>query len=188
MTLPKDIYQNDDRNRAYGLRIGDLVSPQWQGMESSIGKCTVIAIGVGGDNNRVKLENEDGESHKWVAEHCEIITKVEDMEENNLPVEKRITQINYYRDLVSQFTQIALYIEQGHNYSHKLPNLKNTFRNLCVTYGFRFDKQLSYETTLLKNEIFIIIYNLTLLQCEGYNRKAHQKAILNEIYFKIQSL
>ena len=69
-------FDNKDRRRYYGLRIGDTVSAKGvDGKEFKKGD--VIDWGVM-DNNAVYLKFEDGTESKWVAEWCEIITKVED--------------------------------------------------------------------------------------------------------------
>ena len=71
-------FDNKERNRYYGLRIGDIVSPKGiDGKEWSKGKAEVIEYGFM-DNNAVYIRVEDGTETKWVAEWCEIITKVED--------------------------------------------------------------------------------------------------------------
>lgn len=74
-------FTNEKRNRYYGLRIGDIVSPKGlDGKESSKGKAEVIDFGFM-DNNAVYIKFEDGTETKWVAEWCKIITKIEDRNE-----------------------------------------------------------------------------------------------------------
>ena len=70
-------FDNVERRRYYGLRIGDTV-------EVNIGSLIQIkelaeVIGYAFmDNNRVYVRMEDGTETSWVAEWCTIITKVED--------------------------------------------------------------------------------------------------------------
>jgi hypothetical protein len=65
-------FDNEFRDRYYGLRVGDIVNLY------SI-KCKAEVIGYGFlDNNSIRLKLEDGREVNWIAEHCEIITKVED--------------------------------------------------------------------------------------------------------------
>lgn len=73
----KEKEDNLERRRYYGLRIGDLVSPKGvDGKEWHRGIAEVI--NYGGDNNRVEIKSKDGTIIDWVAEWCDIITKVED--------------------------------------------------------------------------------------------------------------
>lgn len=69
-------FDNKDRNRYYGLRVGDIVNA-----ESIIGtilyeNCEVIAYGFM-NNNKVMLRNMDGEEFEYIAEWCNIVKKVE---------------------------------------------------------------------------------------------------------------
>ena len=69
-------FTNPDRNRYYGLRQGDVVIPQYQ--KEKI--CEVERLGFL-NNNSVQLRDlETGELFDYVAEHCELIMKVEDTE------------------------------------------------------------------------------------------------------------
>lgn len=71
------VFDNVNRNRYYGLRIGDTVklSASFSPIDNTIAE--VVEYGFM-DNNRVYVQLEDGEKIKWTAEHCKIITKVED--------------------------------------------------------------------------------------------------------------
>lgn len=70
--------RNVDRNRYYGLRVGDIVSPKdLRGNEWNRGTAEVIEYGHM-DNNEVYIRAQDGTETHWVAEWCDIITKVED--------------------------------------------------------------------------------------------------------------
>lgn len=67
-------FTNPDRNRYYGLRQGDVVIPLFQ--KERI--CEVERLGFL-NNNSVQLRDlETGELFDYVAEHCELIMKVED--------------------------------------------------------------------------------------------------------------
>lgn len=70
-------WDNEERRRYYGLRIGDTVSIQF-GYPKEKHLAEVVDYGFM-DNNRVyiKIEGSD-EVTDWVAEWCEIVTKVED--------------------------------------------------------------------------------------------------------------
>lgn len=73
-----DKNKNKKRNRYYGLRIGDIVSPISFNREWDKGKAIVIGYNLM-DNNSVYIKAlSDGTETKWVAEHCVIVTKVED--------------------------------------------------------------------------------------------------------------
>ena len=67
-------FDNINRNRYYGLRIGDTISVE-------VPNKTIQAevVDYGGDNNRVQIKFEDSRITDWVAEYCTIITKVEDL-------------------------------------------------------------------------------------------------------------
>lgn len=70
-------FDNKDRTRYYGLRIGDLVKLNGVfGKEFKDGKAEVVDYGS--DNNRVQIKSEKGFITDWVAEWCDIVTKVED--------------------------------------------------------------------------------------------------------------
>ena len=67
-------FDNINRNRYYGLRIGDTIS-----VEVPNKTIQTEVVDYGGDNNRVQVKFEDGRITDWVAEYCTIITKVEDL-------------------------------------------------------------------------------------------------------------
>jgi len=70
-------FLNENRNRYYGLRVGDTVKLLYStGLQ--YGRCEVIEL-VAMDNNSVLLKSESGKKFEWVAEWCDIITKVEDI-------------------------------------------------------------------------------------------------------------
>lgn len=70
-------FTNENRNRYYGLRVGDIINCKAFGLDF---KAEVIHL-VTGDNNRVAVKKEDGSACEWVAEWSTIITKVEDRNE-----------------------------------------------------------------------------------------------------------
>jgi hypothetical protein len=70
------MFDNESRDRYYGLRVGDLVSPKGLDGKEFNGKGEVIDYGS--DNNRVIIKFEDGTITDWVAEWCDIILKVEE--------------------------------------------------------------------------------------------------------------
>lgn len=77
----KEEWDNIDRRRYYGLRKGDIVSPRCvNGTEWYKGQSEVIDYGYM-DNNSVDIKAKDGTTTTWVAEWCDIITKVEDRNE-----------------------------------------------------------------------------------------------------------
>lgn len=72
-------FDNSERRRYYGLRVGDIVSPKGlNGKEWHKGQSEVFEYGFL-DNNAVYIRADDGTETKWVAEWCDIITKVEDI-------------------------------------------------------------------------------------------------------------
>jgi len=76
-----DLFTNENRNRYYGLRVGDIVEIKKQKFENKklidITFSAEVIDFVAGDNNRVVILL-DGVEVPWVAEYCKIITKVED--------------------------------------------------------------------------------------------------------------
>ena len=66
-------FDNKDRSRRYGIRVGDIVT-YCKGTDTH----EIIDLGCG-DNNAVYTMHE-GEPRKLVAEWCKIVTKVEDRE------------------------------------------------------------------------------------------------------------
>ena len=71
-------FDNIERRRYYGLRIGDTVEISTFGMTNK--KIAMVVKYAFMDNNRVIIRLEDGEETDWVAEYCKVITKVEDKE------------------------------------------------------------------------------------------------------------
>ncbi len=67
-------FDNAERNRYYGLRIGDTVTIK---AYHNRGICKVVEYGHL-DNNRVTVEDSTGERFPVVAEWCHIEIKVED--------------------------------------------------------------------------------------------------------------
>lgn len=67
-------WDNEDRNRYYGLRVGDIVKSTWIKDEPEL---EVIEYGHG-DNNRIYLKSPSGKTYSPTAESCDIITKLED--------------------------------------------------------------------------------------------------------------
>ena len=76
-----DEFDNKDRNRYYGLRVGDTVKQKYLVGGNII--ADVIEL-CQGDNNRVVLRLADGAEIRQVAEWCEIIEKVEDKQQKEL--------------------------------------------------------------------------------------------------------
>jgi hypothetical protein len=69
-------FDNENRNRYYGLRKGDIV---FLGFKSQSPRKLAEVVGYGFmDNNRVYVKTEDGEETDYVAEWCEILVKVEE--------------------------------------------------------------------------------------------------------------
>lgn len=66
-------FDNQHRNRYYGLRVGDIVRCNAYEIE----KATVVEFGPL-DNNAVYVQEEGQIARKVVAEWCEIITRIED--------------------------------------------------------------------------------------------------------------
>jgi len=69
-------FDNIERDRYYGLRVGDIV---FLGHKSQSPRILAEVTGYGFmDNNRVYVKTEDGLDTDYVAEWCEILVKVED--------------------------------------------------------------------------------------------------------------
>ncbi len=104
-------FDNADRNRYYGLRIGDIVNVR--GISGSIIYLNVEVYGYGGDNNRVVIKLPSGNTMDWVAEWCEIVTKVEDktksLEKNQKIIEKLARELSLGIDNTGN-------IEELHNF------------------------------------------------------------------------
>ena len=69
-------FDNLERFRYYGLRIGDIVD--LKGVNGKVISPNAEVIDYGSDNNRVQVKDMKGNEFDWVAEWCEIIVKVED--------------------------------------------------------------------------------------------------------------
>jgi hypothetical protein len=75
-TISNPTFDNKERRRYYGLRVGDTVRVKDPGGRTW-GTREVLEL-CAGDNNRVVITSEKGNPIEWVAEWCEIITKIED--------------------------------------------------------------------------------------------------------------
>ncbi|MCF6174850.1 MAG: hypothetical protein L3J71_03680 [Victivallaceae bacterium] len=83
-------FTNPDRNRYYGLRIGDYVEEKVNGKvvtRGTVSACTPA------DNNCAYVTTIEGEKIKCVAEYCSIIRKVEDM--GNDTEQKLLTAVTH---------------------------------------------------------------------------------------------
>ncbi len=74
--LQNPAWDNQERRRYYGKRIGDTVKIDLFYQNRYL-MGTVIDYGSG-DNNRLVVKLDDGNIYRPTAEHCEIITRVED--------------------------------------------------------------------------------------------------------------
>lgn len=74
--MSEKIFDNANRHRYYGLRIGDIVDAR--GITGIVIYKNVEVYDYSSDNNRVELKLASGNTTDWVAEWCTIITKVED--------------------------------------------------------------------------------------------------------------
>lgn len=93
--MPKE-FDNENRDRYYGLRKGDFVKINIGFHPNEIAKtCIVVGYGIL-DNNRVTLRDlVKGTRFTWVAEHCTVIMKVEDIFNLDLEtIETPILHIN----------------------------------------------------------------------------------------------
>lgn len=68
-------YTNERRDRHYGLRVGDIVKCKYTPDPDTLYKVVHLCAL---DNNGVYLQKGDQQPIRAVAEHCEIIKKVED--------------------------------------------------------------------------------------------------------------
>lgn len=69
-------FDNENRSRYYGKRIGDTVNAKGLNGRSILNPTEVV--GYGSDNNRILVKDEKGEPVDWVAEWCDVLVKVED--------------------------------------------------------------------------------------------------------------
>lgn len=67
-------FKNENRNRYYGIRVGDLVKCKYTFNQDTIYKVVHLSAL---DNNRVYLQEDGKEPFEAVAEHCEIVKMVE---------------------------------------------------------------------------------------------------------------
>ena len=74
----KKPFDNKERTRHYGLRVGDIV---YQKFGRGIFSGEVIELNPM-DNNAVFVRNDEGVVSKCVAEWCTIIKKVEEIGQN----------------------------------------------------------------------------------------------------------
>jgi hypothetical protein len=72
-------FNNAERRRYYGLRIGDTVKLDFFNFKKEDKDTLAEVIGYGVmDNNKVYVRLENDEERSYVAEWCTIVTKVED--------------------------------------------------------------------------------------------------------------
>lgn len=73
----KKTFDNVDRDRYYGLRVGDTVN--LRGLDGKILFENVEVINYGFmDNNRVEVRLANDNTTDWVAEWCEVVIRIED--------------------------------------------------------------------------------------------------------------
>lgn len=70
----KEVWDNQTRNRYYGLRIGDTITRDF--VEDN-GNYKIVGYGAM-DNNRVYIQRGNEKPFGVVAEHCHIVHKIED--------------------------------------------------------------------------------------------------------------
>lgn len=73
----EETFDNVNRNRFYGVRVGDIVKYGIPPLEDDK-EYKVVRYGFA-DNNRVYLQDSGGNIRSAVAEWCKIIRKVEDI-------------------------------------------------------------------------------------------------------------
>jgi hypothetical protein len=66
-------WDNENRTRYYGKRVGDTVEYSVFGQ---VFQCEVIAYTP--NNNRIRVRFEDGDEGDLIAELCKVVAKVED--------------------------------------------------------------------------------------------------------------
>ena len=69
-------FDNENRSRYYGLRIGDIVD--LKGVDGKVCYPNAEVVEYGSDNNRVEVRSMNGNTRDWVAEWCNIVVRVED--------------------------------------------------------------------------------------------------------------
>lgn len=74
-------FDNVDRNRYYGIRVGDIVKYNVSPLDKDEKEYKVVRYGFM-DNNRVYLQDSEGNVLPAVAEWCVIVKKVEEIKGN----------------------------------------------------------------------------------------------------------
>lgn len=87
-----ETFDNKDRSRYYGLRIGDIIN--LKGVSGDVVYYGAEVIDYGADNNRVEVRLKDSSETDWVAEWCDIITKVEDRNKDIEIIEKLARELS----------------------------------------------------------------------------------------------
>ena len=72
----KKEFDNEDRNRYYGLRKGDIID--LIGADGKVCQPNAEVVEYGGDNNRLEVRLMNGNTIDWVAEWCDIVVRIED--------------------------------------------------------------------------------------------------------------
>ena len=91
--MSSKVFNNANRQRYYGLRIGDIVDAR--GITGIVIYKNVEVHDYSSDNNRVELKLASGNITDWVAEWCTVITKVEDRNKkpyNNRPIIEKLAK------------------------------------------------------------------------------------------------
>lgn len=177
MSKSKKPFDNEERTRYYGLRVGDIVSPKGLGrVESSLGKCKVVSYCF--DNNRVKIQSiETGEQEDWVAEWCTIITKVEDIVET---VEITASVLSNYQKVVSLLTQAAVYNLNGYAFDHKKQDIRIAIVNLAYAMKVDIDKldDAPEKSKNLIGDILLFNSSLSLMMVNSASKKEDFSSLL----------
>lgn len=77
-----DQQDNEDRHRCYGLRIGDIV--RIYSKDNFDFTTEVVGLEALAYNNRVYVIWKDGTIRDYIAEYCDIVTKVEDRDKDSV--------------------------------------------------------------------------------------------------------
>ncbi len=131
-------FDNIDRNRYYGLRIGDLVSPKNpHGTEWYKGQAVVVAYTM--DNNRVIIRATGcGTEIGWTAEWCEILKKVDHSTEHDMAH-------HVYEKILRLFTDNGNTMREWSNAPFSIAHRTMATDGHALVY---FDKKLSPQKEL----------------------------------------
>lgn len=146
-----DEWDNEDRTRYYGKRKGDIIKVM--SLNGTVWGESEVLDYVAGDNNAILIKSKNGNPIEWVAEWCDIITKIEDRNLNktkmntattatNAPAETPKTDLATTKPQISQSERFTNAVVKEFSSNNGSVTLTPFQKKLCQNYFIKVDQTL----------------------------------------------